>query len=102
MISHNFNSIAFPAIGCGQHGCSVHVVVKTMVREMKTQLIKRNLPWTVKFIIQSDQPNIYDEFCKEVLATHHGKDKIFLLTHVTQIYHSELIFFLNKIFRGLR
>jgi hypothetical protein len=77
MQSHNFTSIAFPAIGCGQHGCSVRIVVKTMVLEMKRQLIKRNLPWEVKFVIQSDQPDIYDEFCKQVLTMHDGKEKIF-------------------------
>ncbi len=77
--SHNFTSIAFPAIGCGQHGCSVDVVVETMVLEMKKHLIKRNLPWTVKFIVQPDQENVYDEFCTQVLNTQDGKVKIFFL-----------------------
>jgi hypothetical protein len=75
--SHKFTSIAFPAIGCGQHGCSVDVVVETMVLEMKKHLIKRNLPWTVKFIVQPDQENVYDEFCTQVLKTQDGKVKIF-------------------------
>lgn len=30
---HQFTSIAFPAIGCGGHACSVNAVVKTMVKE---------------------------------------------------------------------
>ncbi|CAF0956028.1 unnamed protein product [Didymodactylos carnosus] len=43
--------VAFPAIGCGKHGCSVDVVVKTM----------------------PEQQNIFDEFCKQVLASQVGK-----------------------------
>ncbi len=74
-ISHKFNSMAFPAIGCGQHGCSIDMVVKTMVQEMKKQLIQTKLRWTVKFIVQPDQQNIYDEFCKQVLTTQNGKMK---------------------------
>jgi hypothetical protein len=44
-----------------------------MVKEMKTQLKKRNLPWTVKFVVQPDQLNVYDEFCKQILTTYDGK-----------------------------
>ncbi|CAF1149153.1 unnamed protein product [Adineta steineri] len=65
--SHNFNSIAFPAIGCGEHACSVDIVVKTMVKEMKQQIMQRKLAWTVKFIIQPNQQNIYDEFRRQLL-----------------------------------
>ena len=72
---YNFTSIAFPAIGCGAHGCSVDLVVKTIVKEIKNQLIVRNLALTVKFVIQPDQQNIYDEFWKQVLTTHNGMTK---------------------------
>jgi O-acetyl-ADP-ribose deacetylase (regulator of RNase III) len=87
-ISHEFNSMGFPAIGCGQHGCSIDIVVKTMVLEMKKHLIKRNLRWTVKFIVQPDQQNIYDEFCKQVLTTQDGKMKNFfrLIKFYTLMY----------------
>lgn len=74
---YNFTSIAFPAIGCGAHGCSVDLVVKTLVKEIKNQLMMRNLPFTVKFVIQPDQQNIYDEFCKQVLTKADGTVKIF-------------------------
>ncbi|CAF2777975.1 unnamed protein product [Rotaria sp. Silwood2] len=73
VISHNCTSVAFPAIGCGKHGCSVNIVVKTMVLEMKKHLMTRNLPWTVKFVVEPDQEHIYDEFRKQVLTTQHGK-----------------------------
>jgi hypothetical protein len=76
--SNHFTSIAFPAIGCGQHGCSVNLVVKTMVNEMKQILLTRNLRTTVKFVIQSNQQNVYDEFCKQLLKTRDGKFMMFL------------------------
>ena len=77
MLSHKFTSLAFPAIGCGKHGCSVDVVVKTLVKEMKNQLIMRKLPLTVKFVIQPEQTNIYDEFCKQLLTSEEGIVTIF-------------------------
>ena len=70
MLSNSFKSVAFPAIGCGGHGCSVQLVVQTMVKEMKTQLKHRNLLWTAKFVIEAEQTHVYDEFCKHVLTTH--------------------------------
>jgi O-acetyl-ADP-ribose deacetylase (regulator of RNase III) len=79
-------SIAFPAIGCGQHGCSVEIVVNTFVLEMKKQLINRSLPWKVKFIVQPDQQNIYDEFCKQALTTHDGNLRTFFYFFETQLF----------------
>lgn len=79
VISYKVTSLAFPAVGCGQHGCSVHVVVKTLVREMKNQLTIRDLSLAVKFIIQPDQKNVYDEFCRQVLATQKGIYERFIL-----------------------
>ncbi|CAF4172022.1 unnamed protein product [Rotaria sordida] len=73
VISYNYTSVACPAIGCGGYGCSVDIVVKTMVKEIKNQLKTRNLSLTVKFIIRPEQQNIYDEFCKQVLASEEGK-----------------------------
>ncbi|CAF3603883.1 unnamed protein product [Rotaria sp. Silwood1] len=70
--SYKFTSIALPAIGCGKHGCSIDIVVKTMILEMKKHLITKKLPWTVKFVIELDQKNIYNEFCKQVLTTQDG------------------------------
>ncbi len=78
-IAHRFTSIAFPAIGCEQHGYSTRVVVKTMVLEVKKRLINQNLSWTVKFVMQSDQQDIYDEFCKQVVTADDGKVKLFFL-----------------------
>lgn len=88
LILYNFTSIAFPAIGCGNHGCPVDSVVKIMVKEIKNQLIMRNLPLTVKFVIQPNQRNVYDEFCKQVLTNQNGIYKSFS-------YQFSLIFSLN-------
>ena len=68
---HQYTSFAFPAIGCGGHACSVNIVVKTMVKEMKQQIEKRKLAWTVKFVVQPNQQNVYDEFCKQLLSSDH-------------------------------
>ncbi|CAF1436669.1 unnamed protein product [Adineta ricciae] len=67
--AHRYTSIAFPALGCGEHACSVDIVVKTMVKEMKQQIEKNSLPWTVKFIVHPSQPHVYDEFCRQVLSS---------------------------------
>ncbi|CAF3757348.1 unnamed protein product [Rotaria magnacalcarata] len=72
VISYKFTTFAFPAIGCGQHGCSVDIVVKTMVREMKNHLVQRDLAWRVKFVVQPNQENVYDEFCTQLLTTQDG------------------------------
>ncbi|CAF1050764.1 unnamed protein product [Rotaria sp. Silwood1] len=67
--SYKFTSIAFLAIGCGEHACPVHIVVKTMVKEMKQQIQNRNLSWSIKFIIEPNQDNVYDEFCTQLLLS---------------------------------
>jgi O-acetyl-ADP-ribose deacetylase (regulator of RNase III) len=72
--SDNYISIAFPAIGCGGHACSIDIVVKTMIREVKENMQRRKLPWGVKFIIEPNQQNVYDEFCKRLLASDHPSD----------------------------
>lgn len=81
-MAYNYTSIAFPAIGCGKHGCSVDIVVKTMVKEMKKQLADRKLSLVVKFVIEPDQQNVYDEFCKQVLASNESKGSVFRLIQI--------------------
>jgi hypothetical protein len=51
-----------------------------MVKEVKNQLTMRNLPLTVRFVIQPGQQHIYDEFCKQVLATQDGIVKLFFFS----------------------
>ncbi|CAF4944171.1 unnamed protein product, partial [Rotaria sp. Silwood1] len=75
VISYNYTSIACPAFGCGGYGCSVDIVVKTMVQEIKNQLKTRNLSLTVKFVIRPEQQNIYDEFYTEKRLYHGCPEK---------------------------
>ena len=77
--SHKYTSIAFPALGCGEHACSVDIVVKTMVKEMKQQMESNKLSWTIKFIIHPSQQNVYDEFCRQVLSSDHPSNDIYRL-----------------------
>ncbi|CAF1181529.1 unnamed protein product [Adineta steineri] len=52
VVSCKYKSIAFPAIGCGLHGCSEEIVVKTMVKELKKMLTEKKLALTLFTIIR--------------------------------------------------
>ena len=66
-------SMALPAIGCGRFACSVNVVVSTLVSEVKKQIKQRKLTVKVRFVIQPDHQNVYDEFHKQILMSDEGK-----------------------------
>ncbi|CAF1500720.1 unnamed protein product [Adineta ricciae] len=68
VVQYNFTSIAFPTIGYEHFPVPIDVLIRTLVREMANQLMKTDLPLTVKFITQPNQANIYDEFCKQILT----------------------------------
>ena len=72
-IQSKYGSIALPAIGCGNHDCSIHVVVETMVTAVKSELTNRAVPLTVNFVIQPDKQNVYDEFCKHLFPLDQGE-----------------------------
>ncbi|CAF5140656.1 unnamed protein product, partial [Rotaria sp. Silwood1] len=85
VISCNYTSIAFPAIGCGKHACSVDIIVKTMIREMKKQMETRQLLCLVKFMIEPNQENVYDEFCKQLFSSDFHASMEFQLPATWQI-----------------
>ena len=93
VIMSDYKSIAFPAIGCGNHGCSIAVVVETFVKAVKEELRSRKPQLTVKFVIQPDKQNIYNEFCKHLLASDNGKIDNFsvflILDLVMSLYRKE-------------
>ncbi len=60
----NYRSIAFPAIGCGQYGCSSNLVAQTMIEAADRQLSTHSM--SVLFAIQTDRVDIYDEFQKQI------------------------------------
>jgi hypothetical protein len=71
-IPYNFTSIAFTTIGYENLGCNIDILIRTMTKEMKNQLIKTELPLTIKFVSQPNQDTIYNEFCKQVLTIQEG------------------------------
>lgn len=44
-----------------------------MVTAVKSELKKRAARLTVKFIVQSDKKNVYDEFCKHLFVSDRGE-----------------------------
>lgn len=76
VIPYQYSSIAFPAIGCGEHNCSVDVIVETMVHSIRKELKKRKLAWTVKFIIEHHKQNVYNEFCRQASTPEKSKTLI--------------------------
>jgi hypothetical protein len=72
LIPYNFTSIVFPTLGFEHFSCPMELLIPTLVREMKTQLKKIDVPWTVKFLVQPNQSDIYQQICKEVLIVEPG------------------------------
>ncbi|CAF3016176.1 unnamed protein product, partial [Rotaria sp. Silwood2] len=62
--NENYHSIAFPAIGCGQSGCSISLIAKTLVEDAHRLLDIHGI--SVSFIIQPDRADIYHEFKKQI------------------------------------
>jgi hypothetical protein len=60
----NYQSIAFPAIGCGKFGCPVTIVAQTMVEAAYRKLLTHSI--SVLFVIEPGKNNIYDEFQKQI------------------------------------
>lgn len=68
----HYKSIAIPAIGCGNHDCSIDIVVETMVTTVKTELARSTMVLTVIFVIQPEKQTVYDEFCKHLFTSNQG------------------------------
>lgn len=59
-----YRSIAFPAIGCGQLGCSADVIAQVMVEEVYQLSQKQEI--SVMFVIQTGKTDVYDAFQKQI------------------------------------
>ena len=68
---YQYKSIAIPAIGCGEHACSLDLVAQTFIRELSQQVDKRKLSWTIKIIIHPSQSNVYDEFARQISSSNY-------------------------------
>ena len=63
-VQEGYYSIAFPAIGCGQVGCSVTLVAQSMVEEAHQLSHKHGM--SVLFVIEPQRADVYQEFQKEI------------------------------------
>lgn len=63
-IEEGYQSIAFPAIGCGQSGCSIATVAQAMIRQAYHYFIIYDL--SISFIIQPEQADVFHEFRKQL------------------------------------
>lgn len=89
VIAHDFTSVAFPAIGCGDHQCSTDLVIKTMAKEMIYQIQSQKESLLIKIIVQAERQDIYEAFCKEIPAVKPGKVNILLFRFQIFYYLSE-------------
>lgn len=63
-VQEGYHSIAFPAIGCGQVGCSVTLVAQSMVEEAHQLSHKHGI--SIFFVIEPQRADVYQEFQKEI------------------------------------
>lgn len=68
--SENFQSITFPAIGCGGYGCSTSLIAKTLIGQC--QRLLRKYPLSVVFVIQPERVEIYEDFRRHLGSSKHG------------------------------
>ncbi len=60
VLSQNYTSIAFPAIGCGQFGLNVDFIAETMINHVKIE----GYPLNIKFIIHPKSNDVFNAFRK--------------------------------------
>jgi hypothetical protein len=63
-VKEKYHSIAFPAIGCGQFGCSISLVAQVMVEEAHRKSLMHNI--SISFIIQPERKDNYNEFKTQI------------------------------------
>ena len=68
MIQYNFTTVAFPTIGFEHFTCPMKLFVKTLVQQAKLELIRIDRPFTIKFAVEPNQTEIYNEICKQILT----------------------------------
>ncbi|UJR19491.1 hypothetical protein I4U23_022620 [Adineta vaga] len=47
VLNENYTSVAFPAIGCGQYGCDVDFIARTMINHIKIESYPLNITITI-------------------------------------------------------
>ena len=59
-------SIAFPAVGCGEYGCSAADIAQVMVGEARRQTRQHGL--SISCVIESKRSDVYEEFRNQLSA----------------------------------
>lgn len=73
----NVRSIAFPAIGCGQLGCSANFVAKTLILAISYEFEHQSsVRLDVSFVIQQQQTVVFNAFQTELTAFKNNKFSI--------------------------
>lgn len=63
-VKEGYQTIVFPAIGCGKFGCSIDVIAQAMVGEAHRKASSNGI--SVSFVIQPDRKDIHDGFQKQI------------------------------------
>ncbi len=72
VLSYQYESIAFPPIGCGHSNISTQIIIQTLINQLIYQIKNRNLSLTIKFVILPDEHTIYQEFSQQLLTSGQG------------------------------
>ena len=73
-VNEGYQSISFPAIGCGGFGCSTTFMAEIFVTETCQQLAMH--PIAIFFVIESTEENIYKELKKQIDVIKNARIKI--------------------------
>lgn len=63
-VQETFETIAFPAVGCGEFGCSSSLVAQSMIQKVHQKQQMHNI--AVTFVIIPSRNDIYDDFQKQL------------------------------------
>lgn len=64
--SYQYNSIAFPPIGCGHSNISTDIIIQTFIQQLIFQIKTRNLSLIIKFVILPDDKQLYQLFSQQM------------------------------------
>ena len=88
-VQEGYQSIAFPAIGCGHVNCSIHLIAQAMVEEGHQLSHKHGI--SVLFVVEPQRTDVSDEFQKQINLTHQSSVSSLLAKIVSQPVNKGLI-----------
>jgi hypothetical protein len=75
-----YNSIAFPAIGCGEYQYPLHIVAQTMINKSHQEQVLHKI--SISFIISPKKADVYQEFNKQIHLLNQSKSLDFVSTRI--------------------